>query len=306
MPDTAGRRWVQRNAWITDENSSSNEPVRINYIECTPAETETLIGTLVLLHGFPQTSYQYRHVVGPFSEAGYRVVAPDYRGAGGSSKPRAGFTKSIMARDIFRLVHDHLGIHTKVHVVGHDIGAMIAHAYATRYPECVASVVWGECPLPGTTAYENDKRDPAQFHFVFHAVADLPEALVAGREEVYLRHFFDKNSLGTDAISQEDLKRYVADYAQPGAMRCAFEVYRAFEVDARENREWREAHGKCKTPTLGLHAEMFRHAQEAPGMLDEMYEAYKAVVVEQCGHYIAEERPEDFVALVLDFVTKHT
>jgi pimeloyl-ACP methyl ester carboxylesterase len=104
---------------------------------------------LVLLHGFPQTSWQWRRVIEPFAEAGYRVIAPDYRGAGNSSRPRSdpgypadlrgetklargGYTKWEMAEDIHLLLHDHVGLTEPAFVLGLDIGSMVATAYAFR------------------------------------------------------------------------------------------------------------------------------------------------------------------------------
>jgi pimeloyl-ACP methyl ester carboxylesterase len=108
---------------------------------------------LLLIHGFPETSFQFRHVITPLSERGYRVIAPDYRGAGYSSRTRGleGYRKSVLAGDMVSVL-DALSI-DKVHVVGHDIGGMIAHSFASRYPHRTHSVMWGECPQPGTKAY---------------------------------------------------------------------------------------------------------------------------------------------------------
>lgn len=141
-----------------------------------------------------------------------------------------------MAEDLHTLVQSHLVIKEKIHVIGHDIGGMIAFAYASRYPEHTRSVIWGECPLSGTSYYEQIKSTPDVFHFVFHRVPDLPEFLIAGKEREYLKHFFDKIVLNTAAITPADLDNYVA-YSQPGAIRAGLEVYRAFEQDAEENRE---------------------------------------------------------------------
>src|SRR4051812_40070318 len=180
-----------------------------------------------------------------------------------------------MANDLIDLVHGNLGIAQPIHIVGHDIGGMIAHAYASRHPELVASIIWGECPLPGTKAYSNSKTMPTiqrQFHFVFHSVPDLPEALVTGKETIYLKHFYDKLALNTAAITPTDLKHYVLMYSQPGALRCAFAVYEAFERDAEENRAWVEEHGKCKVPALAFSGASSPHAAEAEAMVREMYE----------------------------------
>lgn len=110
-------------------------------------------GTILLIHGFPETSFQFRHIITPLSQTGYRVLAPDYRGAGYSSKPRdmLGYRKSVLAADLISLL-DALKV-DRVHVVGHDIGGMVAHSFASRYPERTTSVMWGECPQPGTKVY---------------------------------------------------------------------------------------------------------------------------------------------------------
>jgi pimeloyl-ACP methyl ester carboxylesterase len=288
---------------------SSQSSIRLAYIDCHPPPCIEQKGTIVLLHGFPQTSYQFRHVISPLADAGYRIIACDYRGAGTSSKPASGFTKSTMASDIKKLL-EHLAISKPIHLVGHDIGGMIAYAFASRYPELLSSVIWGECPLPGTSAYEADRTTNAvqQFHFIFHSVLDLPEALVAGRERIYLNHFFSKIAYNSNAISSDDLDYYTGMYSQPGAMRCGFEIYRAFEEDAEENRRWLKENGKCKVPTMALSGEMSRHKDEAEAMFGEVHEkgSYELVVVEDSGHYIAEENPRGFVREVLRFVERHS
>lgn len=130
--------------------------VRIAYIDCPPGSSDgPEKGTILLIHGFPQTSYQFRHVINPLAQAGYRVLAPDYRGAGASSKPLAGFTKSIMARDLVLLL-DVLAVKSPIHVVGHDIGGMIAFNLVARHASRFATLTWGECPLPGTSVYDQE------------------------------------------------------------------------------------------------------------------------------------------------------
>jgi pimeloyl-ACP methyl ester carboxylesterase len=88
-------------------------------------------------------------------------------------------------------------------------------------------------------------------------------------------------------------------------LRCAFAVYEAFERDAEENRAWVEQHGKCRVPALAFSGEFSRHAAEAKGMVSEMYEDVEVAQVQESGHYLAEENPEDFVRKVLAFVGRH-
>ncbi|KAI1073393.1 soluble epoxide hydrolase [Whalleya microplaca] len=294
------RTWRHRSAEV--------EPsLRIAYIDCPSKTTSPQRGVILLIHGFPQTSYQFRHVIGPLAQAGYRVLAPDYRGAGASSKPASGFTKFGMARDLVRLLTI-LEIHEPVHVVGHDIGGMVAFAMAAKHPSRVASVNWGECPLPGTSVYTEDRTTHAvqQFHFIFHSVPDLPLALVAGRERIYLSHFFQKIIYNTAAIQPEDLDHYVRAYEQPGAMRCAFEVYRAFEQDAKDFKEWVSDYGKLGVPALCLSGAKSRHLENARRMFAEVHQegTYKIASVPDSAHYIAEENPEGFVSETLRFIEK--
>ena len=91
--------------------------------------------TIVLLHGYPQTWWEFRHIISPLVQAGWRVIAPDYRGAGGSSKPNSGYDKKTMAKDIYRLLTEHLKVTAPTCLVGHDIGIMVAYAFASEYPK---------------------------------------------------------------------------------------------------------------------------------------------------------------------------
>lgn len=110
--------------------------------------------TILLIHGYPELSYQFRHVIPLFVKRGHKVIAPDYRGAGHSSKPCEGYNKVTLATDLYELLTKHLGVKENVLVVDHDVGGMVAHAYAVRFPEGTKSVAWGECPLPGTKEYD--------------------------------------------------------------------------------------------------------------------------------------------------------
>ncbi|KEY67091.1 hypothetical protein S7711_07066 [Stachybotrys chartarum IBT 7711] len=276
--------------------------VRIAYADKCPDDNK---GVIVLIHGFPQTSYQFRKVVDPFVSAGYRVIAPDYRGAGASSKPDTAYTKSAMAADILHLL-EHLSIEEPVHVVGHDIGGMVAYAFASRYAHHTASVVWGECPLPGTLAHDQSRttRGVEFFHFLFHSVPDLPEALVAGRERIYLNHFYTKLCCNAGAITPADVDYYARSYSEPGALRCGFDVYRTFLQDADENNDWISKNGKLRVRALGLNGRAGPFQTEAADMMAEVHEkgTYEVATVPDSGHWIAEENPEEFVRVILEFI----
>lgn len=156
---------------------------------------------------------------------------------------------------------------------------------------------------------ENSRTEHAvqQFHFIFHSVPDLPLALITGRERIYLSHFFRKIAYNYAAIQDHDLDQYVRDYEQPGAMRCALEVYRAFEQDAAECRDWIKTHGKVRVPVLCLNGELSRHQAQAEAMCAEVHEqgTYTISQVPETAHYIAEENPGGFVTEVLQFIQSH-
>jgi pimeloyl-ACP methyl ester carboxylesterase len=258
-----------------------------------------------MLHGFPQTSYQFRKVIPLLSSAGYRVLAPDYRGAGESSKPSNEFTKAIMAADIIALL-DHLEIDEPVHVVGHDVGGLIAFVLATRWPERVASACFGECFLPGTeVCQEQLKNDPVNyFHFAFHRVSNLPEALVQGREKLYIDFFINKHCHRIGAFSPAHIERYTHAYSQPGSLRCAFELFRAHEKDVDDTSEWVAQHGKCNLPCMVFSGEYSSYSEYAESMALEVVEKshLTTATVRDSGHFVAEENPSEFSQIVLKFI----
>lgn len=283
-----------------------NNGVSISFYDEAPPPDGPQHGVILLIHGFPETSYEFRHVINLFLAARYRVIVPDYRGAGASSKPGGSYTKTVMADDMHDLLH-YLGLEeVPVHIIGHDIGGMIAYNLVSRYWNHAASLIWGECPLPGTSVYDLAVKEKAveHFHFFFHAVPDLPEALVTGKEDVYLNHFYNKLAHNASAFTQADVDHYVKMYSQPGALGRAFDVYRAFEKDAEENREWVAKDGKSKVRAMCLNGEHSWYAQHAREMMEEVQEEGTFVVgeVKGSGHWVAEENPEEFVRVVLDFI----
>ncbi|KAI5785578.1 soluble epoxide hydrolase [Peziza echinospora] len=279
--------------------------VRLHYISAK-YPTAPQRGTIVLLHGFPQTSYQYRYVITPLAKAGYHVICPDTRGAGASSHPPSGYSKSELAGDLRILLYDHEKIQGKVHVVGQDIGGMLAHAFAARFPEHIATVSIGECPLPGTEPFEASKHSPLLYHFDFQTVPDLPELLISGRERIYLKHFYDRAAYNPQAISQHDIDVYAESYSQPGAMRCGFELYRTFEEDSQYNRKIVRTRGKNKVAVMALYGEFSFCAEYVKQMLEEVYVGPVEVgMVRNASHWTTEENPDEFVDKVLGFIGKH-
>lgn len=226
----------------------------------------------------------------------YTVIVPDLRGAGDSAKPAIGYDKRTMAEDLYQLVRQ-LG-HQRIFLVGHDIGFMVAYSYAAAHPEDVRRVVLLEGLLPGVGDWEESKRSPRFWHFGFHAVPNLPEALVEGRERMYLNQFWEQGAYNPVAITVADKDEYLRGYAAPGGMRAAFEYYRAFPEDERQNQEY--ARRKLTMPVLALGGvqaigeTVLRTARAAATNV-------RGGVIERCGHWIPEERPAYLTEQLLTF-----
>jgi pimeloyl-ACP methyl ester carboxylesterase len=283
-------------AWVDAEKT-----VRLGY---TIAEPEgSAVKTVVLLHGAPQTRHAWRLVLEPLAEAGYRVIAPDYRGAGDSNKPRDGYDKWTMAGDIHTLVHDVLEVEGPVSVVGHDLGSMLALGYALRFPNDLVSVVFMEAPLPGTDYYETRKVAKSAWHFDFHANPDIAVYLTHGRERWYIQRFFDDLTYQPDAINNADVDTYARAFEAPGAMRALCEIYRELDHDADIHRAAIGKNGKISVPVLASGGATQTLAANYEAMCRDIAENVTGHLIPDAGHWIAEEQPDYFVAMFLEFDT---
>ena len=273
--------------------------VRLHYV--TEGDGER---TIVLLHGFPQTWQEWRHVIPPLAAAGYRVVVPDYRGAGHSSRPLGGYDKRTMAGDIRRLLRDHLHVAGAVALVGHDIGLTVAFAYAQAYRDEVSHLVVMDAPLPGTVVFDRLRADPRVWHFAFHGARDVPEMLVAGRERQYLQAFFNARLFDPSAIGDGELDVYASAYAAPGAMRAGFELYRSFDRDAEDNRAALQRDGKLRLPVLAVGGAVSTTGPLMAEMMREVADDVTELRVPRTAHWIAEENPDALVAGLLAFLKR--
>jgi pimeloyl-ACP methyl ester carboxylesterase len=272
--------------------------VRIHYVTAGQGTR-----TVVLLHGFPQTWWAWRHMIPRLAAAGFRVIAPDYRGAGHSSHPPSGYDKRTMAADVHKLLRGHLGLETEVALVGHDIGLMVAYAYAQAYRAEVSHLVVADAPLPGTAVFERMRVDPRVWQFAFHSVRDIPEMLLAGRERLYIQAMISARIFDPSAISDRDLDIYASAYAMPGAMRAGLEVYRAFGQDIEDNKQALEQFGKLTLPVLAIGGEISTLGPVMGGMMQEVAENVRTVRVPGTAHFIAEENPAAMAAELLSFLS---
>lgn len=252
---------------------------------------------VILLHGYAQNSHMWRPLIPELART-HTVIAPDLRGFGQSDKPASGYEKKSMAQDIHALASS-LGA-KKVILVGHDIGLMVAYAYAAQYPTEVERIVLMDAFLPGVGDWKTVwlLRDLWHFHFY----GEVPLKLVAGRERIYFEHFW--NDFAADpkhSVSEADRRFYATAYAQPGAMRAGFEVFRAFEQDARDFAEL--AQTKLTIPMLVLTGEKASgdFLIEQARLVDSNVEG---VVIKGSGHWLIDEAPGQVIPQLVGFINK--
>ena len=252
---------------------------------------------ILLLHGYAQNSHMWRPLMPELAKT-HMVIAPDLRGFGQSDKPESGYDKPTMAKDVHALAVS-LGLQ-RVCVVGHDIGLMVAYAYAAQYPAEVDRIVLMDAFLPGVGDWTSVwlLRDLWHFHFY----GKTPLALVEGRERIYFEHFWNDFAADpTRSVSEADRKLYAAAYAQPGAMRAGFEVFRAFEQDAKQFASF--ARTKLKMPMLVLTGEKasgeFLITQ---GRL--VADNVESVVIQGSGHWLLDEAPDQVIPKLVNFFVR--
>lgn len=243
---------------------------------------------VVLVHGIPQSSYEWRHVI-PLLAERYSIVAPDLRGLGDSSRPQTGYDKKTLANDVWRLVRDHLGI-DRFFLVGHDWGGPVAFSLAAHHPEAVRRLAILDVVIPGDGG--DFSQGGRRWHHAFFRTLDLPEALCSGREELMIGWFFETFGHRPDCISLEEQREYFRTYTKFGAFRAMLEFYRALPVDAADNRDILASKGKLRMPVLALGGDKsFGRGMEPLESLRRVAENVRGGVVENCGHWIAEEQP---------------
>ncbi|MEI8153195.1 MAG: alpha/beta hydrolase, partial [Hyphomicrobiales bacterium] len=250
--------------------------VRLHYLAAGEGDP------VILLHGYAQNSHMWRPLVAELAKT-RMVIAPDLRGFGQSAKPDGGYDKKAMAQDIHALAAS-LGI-KRAGIAGHDIGLMVAYAYAAQYPAEVDRIALMDAFLPGVGEWNNVflLRDMWHFHFF----GETPLKLVKGREGVYFEHFWNGFAANPKkSVSAADRRFYTKAYAQPGAMRAGFEVFRAFVQDAKDFEQF--AKTRLKMPMLVLTGE------KASGefLIQQgrlVANSVEVVVIKGSGHWLMDE-----------------
>jgi pimeloyl-ACP methyl ester carboxylesterase len=256
---------------------------------------------VILLHGFPETWFAWRKQI-PALAAKYRVIAPDLRGYGETAKPLDGYDKRTMARDIHELMKL-LGIE-KAPIIGHDRGARVATRFAKDYPDAIERLVVMD-NIPTRVIFERMDAEIARGHwfFIFNNVPDLPEALIQGREEIWLRFIFSSWCYNPELLTREEIAMYVEAYSKPGSLRGAFNDYRAGREDVAQDQEDAAVPIKCPTLALwGADFELGGKMFDVLGIWREMATDIRGVSIPQCGHLPHEEKPEVVNRALLAFL----
>jgi haloacetate dehalogenase len=253
---------------------------------------------LMLLHGWPQTGHCWRHLVGPLS-ASYTVVVPDLRGYGRSDLPLDGHDKRTKAEDLHQLVRA-LG-HESATVIGHDRGARVAHRWALDHPGDVERLAVLDI-IPTREMWRRMDGDLARrvWHWFFAMQPDLPELLTGANPDAYIRFIID--SWAYVPLPEEDIAEYVRAFSRPGALRAGSDDYRAaFPYDAEHDDA--DYGRKIAMPVLALWGEhSFLRTIDALEVWRDYAEDVTGTAIEECGHFLAEERPDAVLAELRAFL----
>ncbi|MGW3071787.1 alpha/beta fold hydrolase [Kitasatospora sp. NPDC001132] len=257
--------------------------------------------TLVLLHGYPQTWYEWHRIMPALAEH-YTVIAPDLPGAGQSDAPPSGYDKKTMAAELHALLVS-LGKDDDVRIVGHDIGTMVAYSYAAQYPATVKKLVLSEAPIPDQGIYQFPsltERGPGVWNFGFFNLTDgLPENMIRGREVTWTAGFIGGFEGVPGAVSQDDIRVYAHYLRDPAHLAASLAWFRVFPQDIHDDERFQRT--PLPMPVLAIGAS----GSLGPAVGDQV-KAYATdvtgVTVPNSGHWIYEEHPEELTAALLDFL----
>jgi pimeloyl-ACP methyl ester carboxylesterase len=258
---------------------------------------------LLLIHGWPGSWYYWRLVM-PALAGEFEVVAVDQRGIGLSDKPEEGYDAGALANDLVGLM-DALG-HERFAVVGVDTGLLIGYALAADHPDRVARLAVGEAPLPGITPpFPLILPDPLVdrlWHLPFNQLAETNEKLVRGREDIFFGAEFNA-SAGTKKLPGDAVKYYVDGLASsPEALHGSFQLYRAFGATAAQNEERKTR--RLPMPVLAMGGE-----QSSGSMVEEtmrlVADDVQGHVFAGIGHWLAEQAPDEFIAVLTEFLAPY-
>jgi len=257
---------------------------------------------VVLIHGYPQTWYSWRKIM-PALAGRYTVIAPDLRGSGGSDAPESGYDKATLAEDVHQLLVA-LGLEEQINVVGHDIGTMVAYAYAAAHRSSTRRLVLLEAPQVDEMAYQLPawtEAGPGLWNFGFFTLDNgLQEKIVAGREDIWIEGFIGWMERVKGGVDDQALAEYAQSLRRPGYLRASYEYFRTFPGDVQDTIRNR---GTTLTmPVLAIGAEGAL-GELVPEQAQKYADDLTGAVVPG-GHWIPEEAPEILLEHLLPFLGK--
>lgn len=256
---------------------------------------------VLFLHGWPQNWAAFEKImIGLTSDA--HVIAIDLPGIGGSETPMSSNDKKSLTRCVSGVIST-LELQA-VTLVGHDIGGQIVYAYLKTYPGELRQAVIMNVAVPGVDPWSEVKRSPNIWHFAFHAVPELPERLVQGKEATYFAFFYDAIAAKPGAISECARKTYVQAYSRPAALHTGFEWYRAFPQDEKDNIATRT--GAIGCPVLYLRGEHERGELEdyVKGLQESGLRNLRGRVIPGSGHFAPDEQPNEVTKVLQEFIAR--
>ncbi len=268
--------------------------VRLHYVTAGNGEP------IVLLHGWPETCYQWRHVISRMADR-YRVIAPDLRGLGDSSAPASGYDKHSLGQDVYRLLHNVLG-YERWCVAGYSWGAVVAYALAAANPDAVRRLAMiGVAPL--REGYEYN----AWWH-LFHQVPELPEALIQGRERLYFSWFWKNFAHPSFVMPEEVVSEYLRTFSQPKRLSAALQYYHTIPLDMAHNTAIARTF-KLPMPVLAVCNEgptnnspnrknATNHVAES---MRQLAQDVSQVMFAETGYLIPEEKPQLLADVLMTF-----
>jgi pimeloyl-ACP methyl ester carboxylesterase len=248
---------------------------------------------VILLHGFPENWYEF-HKVMPRLAKKFTVIAVDLRGIGDSTAVSGGYEAANMAEDIHQLAQE-LNLE-RVYIAGHDLGGMVAYAFARRYPQDTRGVMILDAPIPGIKGWDEIQGDPSVWHVRFMQVPGLPEKLVAGRQADYLGYFF---SFGK--FTPGDVAHYSETYATAPQLHAAFEMFRAFPANAQFNAAQIRPN---EVPVFLAAGDGSPFAKLVPKMAEGLRAngctQVETGVIQGSVHYVVDDQPQAVAKLIED------
>jgi pimeloyl-ACP methyl ester carboxylesterase len=250
---------------------------------------------VILLHGYAETSLMWKPLM-PLLAERFTVIAPDLPGIGDSAIPAQGLDMKSAAQSMHALTKS-LGVE-KARVVGHDIGLMVAYAYAAQFPSEVEKLVLMDAFLPGVPGWQAIYNNPGIWHFRFNG--PTPEELVQGRERIYFEHFWNNFAADkTRSIPEAERTAYATAYARPGRMRAGWAYFVSFQQAAKDFEQL--AQGKLNMPVMSIGGD--KSLGEALGAQVKLVASNVTVVVlKDAGHWLMEERPKETMDALMNFL----